>query len=157
MFWDGAFNRKRGWLNLFCYSLSWRNWNCITGSRVTAILLNWWILPIGGVALVRIYNQQGRARQTFENNVEEDKIKWHMTHDLWQVTGDMWHVTCDKLGEVVLLLKFQLPSSYVLKIFPQKMTDWVNELISNGGVWRTAPPTLGQLIILIARCQIRYA
>ena len=26
--------------------------NSITGSRVTAILLNWWILPIGGASAV---------------------------------------------------------------------------------------------------------
>ena len=26
---------------------------CITGSRVTAILLNWWILPIGGALAVK--------------------------------------------------------------------------------------------------------
>ena len=27
--------------------------NCITGSKVTAILLNRWILPIGGVSAVK--------------------------------------------------------------------------------------------------------
>ena len=26
--------------------------NCIAGSRVTAILLTWWILPIGGASVV---------------------------------------------------------------------------------------------------------
>ena len=26
--------------------------NCITASRVTVILLNWWILPIGGASAV---------------------------------------------------------------------------------------------------------
>ena len=29
--------------------------NCITGSRVTEILLNGWVLPVGGVALGRVY------------------------------------------------------------------------------------------------------
>jgi hypothetical protein len=28
--------------------------NCITGSKVTAILLNGWILPIGGASLGRV-------------------------------------------------------------------------------------------------------
>ena len=27
--------------------------NCITGSKVTAILLNGWILPIGGASVVK--------------------------------------------------------------------------------------------------------
>ena len=27
--------------------------NCITGSKVTAILLNWWILPIGGASAMK--------------------------------------------------------------------------------------------------------
>ena len=27
--------------------------NCITGSKVTAILLNWWILPIGRASAVK--------------------------------------------------------------------------------------------------------
>ena len=39
---------------------------------------------------------------------------WHMTCDTWHVTHDMWHVTCDIFGEVNILSKFQLPSSYCL-------------------------------------------
>ena len=29
-------------------------------SKVTAVLLNWWILPIGGVALGRVYTQPAK-------------------------------------------------------------------------------------------------
>ena len=56
----GAFSRKidyftilLGILNLGGHS------NHITGSRVTAILLNGLILPIGGVASGRVCNQRG--------------------------------------------------------------------------------------------------
>ena len=48
MFEDGAFSHKIDYeiLNLEGHP------NCITGSRVTAILLNGWILPIGGTSPV---------------------------------------------------------------------------------------------------------
>ena len=33
--------------------------NCISGSKVTAILLKGWILPIGGASAVRVCDQRG--------------------------------------------------------------------------------------------------
>ena len=36
--------------------------NCITGSRVTAILLNWWILPLGGASAVDGLRSAGLPR-----------------------------------------------------------------------------------------------
>ena len=39
--------------------------NCMIGSKVTAFLLNRWILPIGGVALGRVCNQQGLPRLVY--------------------------------------------------------------------------------------------
>ena len=44
---DGAFSHKIEILNPEGHP------NCITGSKVTAILLNWWILPIGGASAVK--------------------------------------------------------------------------------------------------------
>ena len=51
---------------------------------------------------------------------------WHVTHvthdtrhitcDTWHMTCDVWHVTHDRWGEVNLLLKCQLPSSYGLGV-----------------------------------------
>ena len=37
-------------------------------------------------------------------------------HDMWNMTHDTWHITCDRVGEVNLLSKFQLPSSYGLGV-----------------------------------------
>ena len=86
---------------------------------------------------------------------------WHVTCDTWHVTHDMWHIKCDTWhltpgtwhrGEVNLLSEFQLPSSYGLgmkvcwryfcKGWPSHL---INELMSNGGVWRTAPASPGLL------------
>ena len=39
--------------------------NCITGSRVTAILLNGWILPIGGALSVEGLRSTGLPRLVF--------------------------------------------------------------------------------------------
>ena len=41
-----------------CFKISWLEIhlghpNCITGSKVTAILQNWWILPIGGASSMK--------------------------------------------------------------------------------------------------------
>ena len=46
---DGAFSHKIDFATLFLEILNLEgHQNRITGSRVTAILLNGWILPIGG-------------------------------------------------------------------------------------------------------------
>ena len=72
-----------------------------------------------------------------------------MTRDMWHMTHDIWHLTHDRGGgEVNLLSKYQLPSSYglggkVFWIFGGK--DWHTQLINDVGVCRTAPATLGLL------------
>ena len=40
----------------------------------------------------------------------------HVTRDAWHMTRDTWQVTCDTFGEVNILSKFQLPSSYRLEV-----------------------------------------
>ena len=45
---------------------------------------------------------------------------WHMTHDTWQMTHDTWHMTRDMWH--ILLAR----SERVQKIYPQRITDWVN-------------------------------
>ena len=35
-----------------------------------------------------------------------------MTNDIWHLIHDILHVTCDTWGEVNILLKDQVPSSY---------------------------------------------
>ena len=58
------------------------------------------------------------------------------------MTGDTWHVTH---GEGEYFLKISAPylsrfGGYsALKKLPQRVSEWVNELISNEGVWRTVP------------------
>ena len=74
---------------------------------------------------------------------------WHMTCDTWRVirdtwhmTHDLWHVTYDKWGELKLLSKLQVPSSYglgVKVVCPQRMT--VSQFLKDKGVCRTAPAT----------------
>ena len=39
---------------------------------------------------------------------------WQVACHTWHMTCDMWHLTRDRYGEVNLLSKFQLPSSYRL-------------------------------------------
>ena len=50
---DGAFNHKIDYVTNFLEILNLEgHHNRITGSRDTAILLNWWILPVGGASAV---------------------------------------------------------------------------------------------------------
>ena len=69
----------------------------------------------------------------------------HVTSDKWQVTCDLWLVTYDTLwGGGDIFSRFQLPSSYgfgrhcVVKIFPQRKTQLITEIIIHKGVCRTA-------------------
>ena len=48
---DGALSHKTDYVHNN-HNLLEGHSNCITGSRVTAILLNGWILPIGGASTV---------------------------------------------------------------------------------------------------------
>ena len=49
---DGAFSHKIDWVRKFWEVLNLKTAsNRIIGSKVTAILLNGWVLPIAGVAL----------------------------------------------------------------------------------------------------------
>ena len=51
---DGAFRHKIDCVTIFKEIRNLEGHpNCITGSKVTAILLNGWILPIGGVSAVK--------------------------------------------------------------------------------------------------------
>ena len=71
---------------------------------------------------------------------------WHMTcvirnmtYDIWQVTHDMWHATC--CGGWTFISAPQLlwfGRDNVLKIFSQKITDWLTESVSDQGVCKTA-------------------
>ena len=50
---DGAFSHKIQYVAIFSETPNLEGHrNCIAGSRVTAILLNGWILPIGGASAV---------------------------------------------------------------------------------------------------------
>ena len=75
---------------------------------------------------------------------------------MWQVTRDTWHVTCDMFGEVNILSKFQLPSSYRLWLMilwrsggKGWLAEWMNESMNESmnyeAVYRTAPATPGLL------------
>ena len=51
---NGALSHKIDYITIFKEILNLEgHQNCTTGSRVTAIFLNWWILPIGGASAVQ--------------------------------------------------------------------------------------------------------
>ena len=84
---------------------------------------------------------------------------WHMTHDMWHVTRDMWHVTLG--GRWTFPRNF---SSLALTAWEWKFVEdiftkdhWlklINELMNEEGVCRTAPATLGLLMIAHAAAGI---
>ena len=73
---------------------------------------------------------------------------WHMTCDTWHVTCDTWHVTHDRWGgepslKIPAPQLLQFGSEGVLKIWMKRLTHLITWLISNGGVYRTAPSSPG--------------
>ena len=51
---EDAFSHKIDYVKIFKEILSLKaHPNCFTSSKVTAILLNWWLLPIGGASAVK--------------------------------------------------------------------------------------------------------
>ena len=62
---DGNFSHKIDYVTIFQEILNLEGHpNRITGSKVMAILLNWWILPIGGASVVkglRLFNRPSVA------------------------------------------------------------------------------------------------
>ena len=63
---DGAFCHKIDYVTIFKEILNPEGYpNCITGSTVTAILLNGWILPIGGASSGRVCACSLRNRLVF--------------------------------------------------------------------------------------------
>ena len=60
---DGAFSHKIDYVAIFYKILNLEeHQNLITGSKVTAILLNVWILPIGGASSVKGLRSTGLRR-----------------------------------------------------------------------------------------------
>ena len=51
---DGAFSHKMDYFTIFTEIINLKGHpNSITGSKVTAILLKWWILPFVGASAVK--------------------------------------------------------------------------------------------------------
>ena len=74
----------------------------------------------------------------------------HVTRDTWHMTPDTWHVTLG--GGWTICQNF---SSLALLVWARKWFEdleekdrWLNQLISDEAVYRTAPATQGLLIIL---------
>ena len=65
---------------------------------------------------------------------------WHLNHDTWHLTRDMWHVTRDT-WHVTHGGGWTLSQNCSLRLV--ELDQSVNESISNKGVYRTAPDTLG--------------
>ena len=60
---DGAFSHKIGYITIFKEIVNPEgHLNRITGSKVTAILLNGWVLPIGGASSGRVCACSLRSR-----------------------------------------------------------------------------------------------
>ena len=63
---NGAFSHKIDYVTFFKEILNLEgHQNCITGSRVTAILLNGWTLPIGEAASGRVCACSLRSRLVY--------------------------------------------------------------------------------------------
>ena len=64
---DGAFSQKINYVTNILEILNLEGHpNRSTGSRVTAILLNWWILPIGGASAVEGLLSTGPTPSSFD-------------------------------------------------------------------------------------------
>ena len=64
---DGAFSHKIDYVTIFKEILNPEGHpNCITGSRVTAIFLNGWILPISGASAVEGLQSTGLPRLVYQ-------------------------------------------------------------------------------------------
>ena len=65
---NGALSHKIDYVAIFKEILNLEgHLNRITGSRVTAILLNGWVLPVGGVASGRVCACSLRSRLVFSD------------------------------------------------------------------------------------------
>ena len=77
--------------------------------------------------------------------------KCHVTHETWHLTPDMGHMTCDKFYH----WDWQCLADFKSKGWLNK---WTIELMKYEGVYRTAPATLGLLIMALqaprSRCAI---
>ena len=66
---DGASSHKIDYVTILKNILNLEGHpNRITGSRVKAILLNWWILPIGGFSAVEGLQSTGLPRLVYEHS-----------------------------------------------------------------------------------------
>ena len=80
---------------------------------------------------------------------------WHVTRDMWQVTRDTWHVT--HLGGWTFSQNFSSLALTICDLWYYEdleekddwLNQWMNELISDKTVYRTAPATPGLLIIIL--------
>ena len=67
---DGSFSHKVDYVAIFLKILNLEgHLNRITGSRITAILLNWWILPIGEASAVEGLRSAGLPRLVLTTEV----------------------------------------------------------------------------------------
>ena len=77
---NGAFSHKIDYFTIYLEILNLEvHPNCITGSQVTAILLNGWILSIGGVSAVEGLRSTGLPRLVFSPKV---------SNGYWQAFGE---------------------------------------------------------------------
>ena len=82
------------------------------------------------------------------SSTAKSKIYIYIWKKMWHTTCDTWHVTRDTFGGVTIISKFQLPSSYRLWfmiLWRSGGKGWLNELINDEAVYRTAPATPGLL------------
>ena len=92
---DGAFSHKIDYFTNFMDILNPEGHpNCITGSKVTAILLNVLILPIGGASSGRVCACSLRSRLVF---LLYGEAYTHISDFLYQAgiaSIDIWLITC---------------------------------------------------------------
>ena len=72
---------------------------------------------------------------------------WKEIHDTWHLTLDMWQIVggehCLKMSATYLL---QFECNDVMKVWRKRITQWMNQLMSNEGDCRTALAKPGLVI-----------
>ena len=90
---DGAFNHKIEYVTIFSEILNPEGHpNCITGSKVTSILLHGWILPVGGASPGRVFACSLRSILVFTRASFLHRCRKEADTDRFKLTDKNKHV-----------------------------------------------------------------
>ena len=133
------------------------------------LMIDWWLiddwLMIHDMALTQFWLclvEELDGVGPVDNRPSTDKLyhfvqkkkkcdMWRVTCDTWRVTYDTWHVTC--LGGWTFSQNFSSLALTVCDLWYyedlEEKADWFSQSVNYKAVYRTAPATLGLLIIIL--------